>query len=229
MIAPYPDEKSTDLQFILPYIPKDIHQYIEPFGGMYGVFFGLNLSHYTHCRFIYNDKQWLNYNLFRHLTYNPFIQKIATIRVNSDLFNWIKSHIFADNNFNELEYAIYYAILLYCSSDVNNLAGSEYQMDNMQIFYHRLLDRKKWLDRIDDINNLDYHDILTKYDSINSFFYLDPPGEIDINHLYEKVSNLRGKWLISTKNDLKDKFEDDKKVEYSTLMGKRFLIMNYEI
>ena len=107
MINPYLGEKSKFSQFIVPKIPKNISKYIEPFGGMMGVFFNLDLSEYKDCKFIYNDINWLNYNLFQYLTHKEFNNSIDRININEDFFNWIKNNIFAENNFTELESAIY--------------------------------------------------------------------------------------------------------------------------
>jgi site-specific DNA-adenine methylase len=39
MFIPYLGEKSKFSNFIIPNIPSDISTYVEPFGGMYGIFF----------------------------------------------------------------------------------------------------------------------------------------------------------------------------------------------
>ena len=38
MIVPYLGEKSKFSNFIKPNIPTDIKTYVEPFGGMFGIF-----------------------------------------------------------------------------------------------------------------------------------------------------------------------------------------------
>ena len=48
--------KSRISSFIKGYIPKDIETYVEPFGGMYWVFFKMDLSKYTNLKkVVYND------------------------------------------------------------------------------------------------------------------------------------------------------------------------------
>ena len=69
MIVPYLGEKSKFSNFIIPNIPTDISTYVEPFGGMFGIFFSLDFSKYKDTKFVYNDVNYLNYNLFNFLRY----------------------------------------------------------------------------------------------------------------------------------------------------------------
>jgi site-specific DNA-adenine methylase len=43
MLIPYLGEKSKFASFIVPNVPNDISTYVEPFGGMFGIFFALGL------------------------------------------------------------------------------------------------------------------------------------------------------------------------------------------
>ena len=43
MFIPYLGEKSKFSNFIIPNIPNNISTYVEPFGGMMGIFFSLNI------------------------------------------------------------------------------------------------------------------------------------------------------------------------------------------
>jgi DNA adenine methylase len=58
------------------------------------------------------------------------------------------------------------------------------------------------------ILNKNYKDVIIKYDSVNTFFYLDPPysmsdeehythSSFDLNELYELLKNIKGKFLLS--------------------------------
>ena len=44
MLVPYLGEKSKFANFITPNIPKEISTYVEPFGGMFGIFLHLILQ-----------------------------------------------------------------------------------------------------------------------------------------------------------------------------------------
>jgi DNA adenine methylase len=57
-----------------------------------------------------------------------------------------------------------------------------------------------------DIYNRDYRDLVKRFDSPTTFFYLDPPyensgdykaGRVDPTDIYETVKKIRGKWLLS--------------------------------
>ena len=62
MLVPYLGEKSKFANFIIPNIPKNISTYVEPFGGMFGIFFALDFTKFNDVKFIYNDKN--NLRLF---------------------------------------------------------------------------------------------------------------------------------------------------------------------
>ena len=65
MMIPYLGEKSKLFNFIGPNIPIDISTYVEPFSGSFGVYFCLDLDKYPSTKFVYNDINYLNYNLFK--------------------------------------------------------------------------------------------------------------------------------------------------------------------
>jgi DNA adenine methylase len=101
------------------------------------------------------------------------------------------------------------------------------------------------------ILNKDYKEIIKKYDSPNSFFYIDPPYSmskeygyyedqyININELFELLKNIKGKFLISYDDDkyTKDLFKDFKILSVNTTYSgatniesrakKEILIKNY--
>ena len=52
MIVPYLGEKSKFANFIVPNIPTNISTYVEPFGGMMGIFFALDFTKYKDVDFI---------------------------------------------------------------------------------------------------------------------------------------------------------------------------------
>ena len=66
-LFPYLGEKTKFSHFITSNIPTDISIYVEPFGGAFGVFFSLDFNKYSNVDFIYNDVNYLNYNLFNQL------------------------------------------------------------------------------------------------------------------------------------------------------------------
>ena len=62
--------KARISKWIVPYIPRDIETYVEPFSGMFWVFFKMDLHHYPNLKtVVYNDFNGLNSNLFRLLQF----------------------------------------------------------------------------------------------------------------------------------------------------------------
>ncbi len=64
--------KSRIGKWIKDYIPTDIKTYVEPFGGMFWVYFNMDMSLYPNLNnIVYNDVNELNYNLFKCVSENP--------------------------------------------------------------------------------------------------------------------------------------------------------------
>lgn len=102
------------------------------------------------------------------------------------------------------------------------------------------------------ILNKDYKEVIKKYDSPQSFFYLDPPYSmsedykyydnqyININELYELLKNIKGKFLFSYDNnkETKELFKEFKIISITTSYSqtqniehrkkKEIVIKNYE-
>ena len=53
-------------KWIAPFIPNDIETYVEPFAGMFWVFFNMDIEKYPNLKtVVYNDFNKLNANLLR--------------------------------------------------------------------------------------------------------------------------------------------------------------------
>jgi DNA adenine methylase len=77
-------------------------------------------------------------------------------------------------------------------------------------------------ERLEDviIYNTDYKELITKYDSDETFFYLDPPYEkshivytnhkMNMNDMFDLLSNIKGKFLLSfnNSNSVRELFKD---------------------
>ena len=69
MALSYIGGKSSISSWIIPFIPKNIKTYIEPFSGMYWVFLKMDLDDYPNLeKIVYNDFNKLNVNLFKCLS-----------------------------------------------------------------------------------------------------------------------------------------------------------------
>jgi DNA adenine methylase len=241
MIVPYLGEKSKFSNFIKPNIPSDIKTYVEPFGGMFGIFFSLDLSKYKDVKFVYNDVNYLNYNLFNYLRYNDdFPLLISDIKV--DKSKYLESLKSITLNENKLKLAIDWLIVLCCSSPYEVGKDSWRNDSEFEIFKLKFKAYKYHLDKVNNIHNLDYKEVIEKYDSPSTFFYVDPPymgkerhyinhgfsGESHIE-LAKILNNIKGKFLLSYYyfNGLEKLYENCRFDSKMTIMGTELIIMNF--
>ena len=241
MIVPYLGEKSKFSNFIKPNIPSDIKTYVEPFGGMFGIFFSLDFSKYKDVKFVYNDVNYLNYNLFNYLRYNDdFIKLISDIKV--DKSKYLESLKSITLNENKLKLAIDWLIVLCCSSPYEVGKDSWRNDSEFEIFKLKFKAYKYHLDKVNNIHNLDYKEVIEKYYSPSTFFYVDPPymgkerhyinhgfsGESHIE-LAKILNNIKGKFLLSYYyfNGLEKLYENCRFDSKMTIMGTELIIMNF--
>lgn len=240
MLVPYLGEKTKISHFITPNIPKDISIFVEPFAGMFGVFFSLDFTMYKNVKFIYNDVNELNYLLFNNLKSPDFIDLVKSTKVTKEVYQNSLRNLFTEKDKNII--SLNWLIILTCSSPHEIGKDSWISDTEFEIFKLKYKAYKYHIDRISEIHNLDYKEVIKMYDSESTFFYVDPPhmGKEDyyINNdfnrnshyeLAETLNNIKGKFLLSYYyfdglEDLYPKCKIDSKV---TLMGTEYIIMNY--
>lgn len=187
----YVGGKSKIGKWIRDYIPTDIETYIEPFSGQFWVFYNMDLSKYPNLKkVVYNDFNPLNVNIFNCVkNHQEFYKHIKDIPVQkSELFYEYQKEIF-DPNFKldlsipNYEVGYKYAYVLSQVWSGTNPEKAKFidlkgkytsKFDSFRV----KLSNPKWcdyFDKIDITENLDFQDVIEKYDSEKSYFYCDPP------------------------------------------------------
>lgn len=207
-------------KWITPFIPTDIETYVEPFSGMFWVFFNMDLDKYPNLKtVVYNDYNKLNYNLIQwakipSVLYTELLdyphQQLNVEDTPSqykDRFNEYQKEIFHPDfkitPVNSLETACKYAYVL-----TQVFSGSKPEtakfIDNkgkykckLQVFMDKLQNPKyiEHFNRITFVENMDFEDVIVKYDGPKTYFYTDPPywktEKYYSNHDFDRTNHER--------------------------------------
>lgn len=191
--------------FILPECPINPDYWIEPFGGMMSFYFDLDLKDYKNTKFVYNDINKLNSDLFISLKDGNFIKKFKNKKI--DYNDYLKSFDLIDS-LDIYERSISWFIILTCTSPRNISDKSFIGTETFDFLKSKIHLYEEHIDRL-EIYNKDYKDIINQYDKFdNSFFYLDPPyvgyekyyKNSDFNEHYELskiLNNINSNWVLS--------------------------------
>jgi DNA adenine methylase len=280
MALSYIGGKSRIGKWIVPFYPNDIETYVEPFSGMFWCFFNMNLNQFPNLkRVVYNDFNPLNYNLFQCLQ-NPTLlldavnsipcQQVGeevTPEIYKEQFISFQAEIF-DENFNVQAYdytiAAKYAYVLSqvfsgSKPETSSFIDLKGKYKSKYLTFRDKLSKPDWVEhflRISHIENLDFQEVIEKYDSPSTYIYLDPPywktenyynnhdfDREDHERLANVLNSVKGKFSLSYYNfELlhewypEDKFRWEKK-EFAKAaaakkgvkqnMGEELLILNY--
>jgi DNA adenine methylase len=272
--------KSKIGKWIVPYYPKDMETYLETFGGMYWCFFNTNLKEYPNLKkVVYNDFNPLNYNLFKcvqnptellkainsidcqkqGVENTPSIYKEQFVRFQAEIFN----EGFSLNAYDYEVAAKYVYILTQVFSgskpETSSFIDLKGKYKSKYLTFRDKLSKPDWIEhfmKITDVENMDFADVINKYDSESTYIYLDPPywktenyysnhdfDRQDHERLANVLHNVKGKFSLSYYDFelLHEWFPEDKyrweRKEFAKAaaakkgtkqnMGEELLIMNY--
>jgi DNA adenine methylase len=191
--------KSKIGKWLIEYYPNDMEIYTEGFGGMMWCYFNMDLSKFPNLKkIVYNDLNPLNYNLFQCIK-NPSrlldeINKIPcqqrgkspTPDIYRDQFVRFQSEIFADNfTLQDYDYVVaakyvYVVTQVFSGSkpETSSFIDLKGNYKSKYLTFRDKLNNPKWVEyflKITHVENLDFEELILKYDSMNTFHYIDAP------------------------------------------------------
>jgi DNA adenine methylase len=209
-------------QLIIPNIPRDIETFVEPFSGQFWTFFKMKLEDYPNLKtVVYNDFNPLNYNMYRCLrNHKKLLEECERLVVQQkDVY---PTDSICKDNFNKFQTEIYSKDLI-LGDEPNYEIAAKYVYVLTQVFsganpekskfidlkgkYHskftsfkNKLKNEKWqkmFERINVVENMDFQEVIEKYDGPNTYFYTDPPyyivgeGDYYSNHDFDREDHER--------------------------------------
>ena len=272
--------KSRIGKWIVPFYDKDMETYVETFGGMFWCFFNMDLTKFPNLKkVVYNDFNPLNYNLFQCIQ-NPvrLLESINAIpcqqfgeettpSIYREQFVSFQAEIFAEN-FSvkpyDYEVAAKYAYVLTqvfsgSKPETSSFIDLKGKYKSKYLTFRDKLSKPDWVEhflRITEVENMDFAEVIEKYDSPTTYFYVDPPywktenyysnhdfDRNDHERLSKSLINMEGKFSLSYYDFelLHEWFPEDQykweKKEFAKAaaakkgakqnMGEELLIMNY--
>ena len=227
--------KSKIGKWIVPYYPTDMETYVETFGGMFWCFYNMDLEKYPNLKkVVYNDFNPLNYNLFLCLKTNHSLLLEAinnipcqekgvedTDPIYREMFKNFQSELFCEGfkvNGPDYEVAAKYAYIVTqvfsgSKPETSSFIDLKGKYKPKYLTFRDKLTNDKWVEKflkITEVENLDFEEVIKKYDGPNTYFYLDPPYWKTENYYsnhdfdskdHERLANLlhtvRGKFSLS--------------------------------
>ena len=272
--------KSKIGKWIVPFYDKDMETYLETFGGMFWCFFNMDLKEFPNLnKVVYNDFNPLNYNLFK-CAQNPneLLKAINSIdcqkfgveqtpEIYRNQFVSFQSELFTkDITIPEYDYEtaakyVYVLTQVFSGSkpETSKFIDLKGKYKSKYLTFRDKLMKPDWVDhflKITDVENMDFSDVINKYDSPSTYIYLDPPywktenyysnHDFDRND-HERLANVlhgvQGKFSLSYYDFdlLREWFPEDRytwvRKEFAKAasakkgekqnMGEELLIMNY--
>ena len=272
--------KSKIGKWIVPHYPQDMETYVETFGGMFWCFFNMDLSQYPNLKkVVYNDFNPLNYNLFQ-CAQNPSelqraldaipVQQIGVSITPPEMkqqFVSFQAEIFTPNvtlQPYDYEVAAKYAYVLTqvfsgSKPETSSFIDLKGKYRSKYLSFRDKLSKPDWVEhflKITDVENMDFAEVINKYDSKSTYIYLDPPywktenyysnhdfDSKDHERLANVLNGVQGKFSLSYYDfpQLHDWFPENQyrwerkefakaaaaKKNVKQNMGEELLILNY--
>jgi DNA adenine methylase len=283
MCISYIGGKSKISTWLVPFYPKDMETYVETFSGMFWCFFKMDLEEYPNLKtIVYNDFNPLNANLFKCVRNHKELLKECNKLVvqEKDVF---PTNPICKQNFDTFQKELFSGDLV-IGEEPNYEVAAKYAYVLTQVFSGSKPETSKFIDlkgkyhskftsfknklgndkfhklfeSITNVENMDFGDVIDKYDSSTTYFYADPPywktenyysnHDFDVNdhlRLADKLKSIKGKFSLSyydfpllSEWFPKDEYVWEKKLfakaaaakkGVSQNMGEELLIMNYEL
>jgi DNA adenine methylase len=223
--------KSKIGKWIVPFYDKNMETYIETFGGMFWCFFNMDLKEYKNLnKVVYNDFNPLNYNLFKcvqnpqellrainsiecqqfGVDITPLHLKEQFVSFQSEIFN--QGFSVEPGNYEVAAKYVYILTQVFSGSkpETSSYIDLKGKYKSKYLTFRDKLSKPDWIDhflKITDVENMDFADVIKKYDGDSTYIYLDPPywktENYYSNHDFDRDDHER---LANTLKEMKGKF-----------------------
>ena len=191
--------KSKIGKWIVPFYDKNMETYVEPFGGMFWCFFNMDLKEFSNLKkVVYNDFNPLNHNLFKCIQ-NPteLLNAINAIEcqkfgeevtppIYKEQFVRFQAEIFGENfsvepgNYEVAAKYVYILTQVFSGSkpETSSFIDLKGKYKSKYLTFRDKLSKPDWIEhflKITDVENMDFEEVIKKYDSPTTYFYVDPP------------------------------------------------------
>ena len=223
--------KSKIGKWIVPFYPENMETYVETFGGMFWCFFNMDLKEYPNLnKVVYNDFNPLNYNLFQCVK-NPqeLLRAINSIECQQfgvdvtpvnlkEQFVRFQAEIFGKNfsvepgNYEVAAKYVYILTQVFSGSkpETSSYIDLKGKYKSKYLTFRDKLSKPDWIDhflKITEVENMDFADVVKKYDNPSTYIYLDPPywktENYYSNHDFDRNDHER---LANVLKEMKGKF-----------------------
>ena len=191
--------KSKIGKWIVPYYDKNMEVYLETFGGMFWCFYNMDLKQFPNLKkVVYNDFNPLNYNLFKCVQnptelfrainsidcqkqgedITPELYREQFVRFQADIFN--KDFSVQAYDYETAAKYVYVLTQVFSGSkpETSSFIDLKGKYKSKYLTFRDKLSKPDWVDhflKITDVENMDFADVINKYDSPSTYIYLDPP------------------------------------------------------